>query len=544
MLPRLELPRTSLLVLVAVAFLAPGLVDHDPWKTVDVVAIAIVHGMQASGDWILPRVGGEPWLEDPPLYFWVAGAFAKLLTGPLEFHNAARLASPLFISLALFFTHAAVRRSGGDDVRSEAAAAALLLLGALGLMVHAHEAFPRLALLASVTVTLWATVKPAARESGVITTSRGVALGLGIGASYLSGGPLIAGALFVAAAGSWATTPEWRNRQSAAVAVMAATVASGAGWLWTSALAARHPDVASAWLSAAVAPSTSWLASGRSLLTAGIWFAWPAWLLAGWTLWTLRRRLSAPKMLVPLWFLASTTAAGIMSAPPRDYGLIPPLVPLVILAAAGLPSLRRGAAAALDWFGAMTFAFFAGLVWLGYIGMMTGTPPRVANNFEKLAPGFAAQFEPASLAIAIVLTGGWLYTLFLKPASPLRSVLRWTAGLTLMWGVFATLWLDWADYLRSYRSVATALRSDLPVKARCVASRNVGLSQRAAFYYHANIVMQPMDESRPRACPYVIAQELPGNKPEGPGAGWKLIADAGRPGDKLERFRLYQLTPR
>ena len=30
-----------------------------------------------GGDWLVPHVAGEPWLEDPPLYPWVALGFAK-----------------------------------------------------------------------------------------------------------------------------------------------------------------------------------------------------------------------------------------------------------------------------------------------------------------------------------------------------------------------------------------------------------------------------------------------------------------------------------
>src|SRR5258708_34866669 len=30
--------------------------------------------MQRAGEWVRPTLAGEPWLEKPPLYYWLAGA--------------------------------------------------------------------------------------------------------------------------------------------------------------------------------------------------------------------------------------------------------------------------------------------------------------------------------------------------------------------------------------------------------------------------------------------------------------------------------------
>jgi 4-amino-4-deoxy-L-arabinose transferase-like glycosyltransferase len=48
--------------------------------------------MLTDGDWVVPRFNGFPYLEKPPLYFWVAG-LALALTGPSEW--ALRLGSAL-----------------------------------------------------------------------------------------------------------------------------------------------------------------------------------------------------------------------------------------------------------------------------------------------------------------------------------------------------------------------------------------------------------------------------------------------------------------
>ena len=119
--------------------------------------------MHLSGDWIVPRVAGEPWLDDPPFYHWLALAFAKAFGGLLGFHNAVRLASGVAMLAALWFLylaarHRAVATAATDpsderailaERRGAGAAGTLLLLGSIGLIVHAHEAVPDLAALAA-----------------------------------------------------------------------------------------------------------------------------------------------------------------------------------------------------------------------------------------------------------------------------------------------------------------------------------------------------------------------------------------------------------
>ena len=113
--------------------------------------------------------------------------------------------------------------------------------------------------------------------------------------------------------------------------------------------------------------------------------------------------------------------------PPVDVNMIPLLGPLAFLASQGIPTLRRGAAAALDWFAVVTFACCAALVWLGYFAMLSGLPAKVAANFARVAPGFAAQFQLLPVLVALLLMVGWAYVVFSTAPAPIRSVLRWAA---------------------------------------------------------------------------------------------------------------------
>ena len=108
----------------------------------------------------------------------------------------------------------------------------------------------------------------------------------------------------------------------------------------------------------------------------------------------------------------------------------------------------------------MTFGFFAVLVWLGYVAMMTGLPPKHRQQLRQdWRRASCAQFDLLPFARRRSRSrSAWLYLAFFTAPSPTRGVARWAAGVALLWGTFATLWLPWADHIKSYRSVALQLQ--------------------------------------------------------------------------------------
>jgi len=544
MLPRLKLPPLALppspaaLAAIALAFVLPGLAGHDPWKTHDAIGIGIAHGMVSSGDGIVPRVAGLPWLNDPPLFHWLAVAFGRLLQFLLEFHAGARLASGALVLGAFYLIYRAARDWQADALKREAAAAALLLLlGSLGLMVHAHEALPELAALAALCGAL-ATLPHASSRP----LAAGVLFGAALGLAFLSASWIAPLSLGLAAVAAHVICEEWRNRNGLLFTLSAVLVAAVFACSWPLLLYLRAPDLFADWWHLVSRPQGGFGGNLRYFLVTASWFTWPAWPLAVWALWSLRRRLTEARLFVPFAASAAMLAAIAFWGPPQDVNLIMLLPPLALLAAQGALVLRRGAAGALDWFGVLAFGFFAFLVWLGYFAMLTGLPERVANNFLKGAPGFALELKVFPLLVALALFLGWLYVMFFSVRSPVRSVARWAAGITLLWGSFAMLWMPWADYVKGYRSVALQLRSKIPVDTDCIAQRSLGISQAAALDYHAGIRPRPFDTLKPTACRLLLVQGSPKHEFDGPGPGWSKLADVGRPGDKSERYRLYRFS--
>jgi 4-amino-4-deoxy-L-arabinose transferase-like glycosyltransferase len=537
-LPAVALPPSpAALALLAALFVLPGLAGHDLWKSHDAVNLAIVHGMAGGDELLVPRVAGLLWVYDPPLYHWVSLGFGLALSPLMEFHAAARLASGAFVLLAFWLIWLAARRwAPVEEERTSAAAAVLLLLGSVGLMVHAHEALPELASLAALCGALAAMPYAIARPM-----LAGAACGIALGAAFLAAHWIAPAGLALGMLAGALVSPQWRQRRGVAFLVAAVVLFLLVGLAWPIALALDSPHAFLEWWTLARAADGAPLERLRYLLSTASWFAWPSWPLALWVIWALRRRWREPRVFVPACATAAIALLFCFWSEGRDVDLLPALAPLALLAAQAVLTLRRGAAAALDWFAVLAFAFFAALVWLGWFAMMTGVPAKIAQNFAKGAPGFAPEFSLPSFLGALALLLGWLYVVCYTPLSPLRAPLRWASGIVLLWGTVAFLLMPWVDYQKSYRAVALQLRSKLPVEAACVAAKNLGVPQSAALDYHGGIRTRPYDELRPQACPLVLVQGGPRDEYDAPGAGWAKLADVGRPGDRSERYRLYAL---
>ena len=533
-----------LLVLIAV-WLLPGLIGHDPWKTDDAIGIGVAHQFASHGDWLLPRLAGEHYADDGPLFYWIAAAFAKLLGAVIAPHDAARLAGGACIALTLAFLRLAghawydnsVRRDDRSDADRRARGSNLMLLfiGCAGLLLHAHETISETALLAGLACAYYGAALVERRPYAA-----GVAIGCGLGAAFLATGFATLLPLALALLATPLFVRDWRSRNAAIALVCGLAIFLPWLALWPALLHARSPTLLTAWMyksSLALLAQTPSLASAGGTLRALAWFAWPAWPIALYALWLYRRKRSSAGTVLPLIALIAGLGLASLERAPRELPLLPLLLPLVLLGAPVLNDLRRGATNSLAWFGAMTFSLLGGLIWLGYSALQTGFPPRIAANAIRLEPGFVSHFSWLPLIAALAVTLAWIALVWKSERSPQRSITFWAAGMALFWALAMFLWLPWIDYGKSYRQVARALQAHLPTQRGCIASEGLGEAQRAAFDYHAEIVTE-RGETRHK-CKLLLVQDNAREPEASPGAHWKKIWEGNRPGDNSEKYRLY-----
>jgi len=272
------------------------------------------------------------------------------------------------------------------------------------------------------------------------------------------------------------------------------------------------------------------------------WFAWPALPLVIWTLWTRGRGFNGgirdPGILVP-GVLALVILLNLLVAPePRVISALPLLVPLALLGTLEIDSLSRGFSAFLDWFGILTFGLLAIIVWGFWIdARLNGMSSRVAVLFKDTELGFQPTFRLGAFLVALFLTALWI--VLVRPArrSNRRAVLNWAVGVTLLWGLYSTIWLPYLDSRRSYRTMIESAVTHL-LTPSCVASRNLGEPHRALFQFFGGLTTVREEVKPDNDCSLLLVQY--GRQPSTPTLpGWRIVWDGQRRGDATELFVLY-----
>lgn len=532
-------PQRSLLVaLLCAAWILPGLFAHDPWKPDEAYTFGVIYDLLRGGSWVVPTLTGEPFLDKPPLFYLTAAAAAKLFSFVLPLHDAARVATGLWMAVTFAFTALAGRELYGTRY---GAVSALLLLGCFGFVIRGHQIITDVALLAGFAMAYYGFAL-ALRRPAV----GGLWIGMGAGIGFLANGLLAPVVLGLVAPLLPALARDWRNRSYAnALAVAAATAAP---WLtiWPILLERQAPLLFDAWLWGE--NLSHYLGQGRGGWTGTFyylkilpWYAFPVWLLALWALWRARGPgLARPAIVLPLTGFIVTLAALSTSAEARELYALPLLPPLALLAAAAPETLRRSATNAWYWFSAMTFTFFVVVFWFYWSGLELGIPARLHDHLHRIRPGYVPGFRWLAFTAGVAYTLFWLAVLASFRRSPMRPVVVWGAGITTVWALLTILFIGWADNAKSYRSTFVSLQRALPQQYGCIASIELGESQRAMLFYVAGIVTQREEARVPRReCELLLVQGRPQQEIV-TGAAWERIWEGGRPGDKDERLRLYR----
>jgi len=510
------LPRCVLLLLCLVYTLA-GFIGRDPWRNADMAAFATMRELALGhSTWLAPQLAGLPADSTGLLPHWLGAAaivLAQVLGGGLSMEMAARLPFVGLLALTLLATwhsmQALARRPaaqpvafafGGeaqpaDYARALADAALLALIACLGLAQLAHETTASLCQLACTAVLLWAAASlPQSGGKGLLAAAAGL-FGL-----VLSDAQALAALLGLGVAALLWRDPHVPPQTSAATLLLLLAAAALAWalelWQWP----IIHTLETKAW---------------DSLLRLWLWFLWPAWPLALWTLWRWRkylfsrRSLSLHKhLLLPLWFALIPLLATFHS-PAADRSLLPGLPAFALLAAFALPTLGRSMGALIDWFALAFFSLWALVIWVIWLAVHTGIPAKPAANVAKLAPGYSPVLSLTALLLATLGTLAWAALVWWRTArtrTPLwKSLVLPAGGTTLCWLLMMTLWLPLLNYGRSFApQVAQVAQAIAPLEPEdCVVGYGLSYAQIAALTYHGGFNMTGSDSAY--LCHWAIA---------------------------------------
>lgn len=547
-----RLPRWALLLL-CVAYVVPGFVGRAPWKSADMAGFGTMLELaRGATGWLAPQLPGQSVGFDALLPYWLGAGAIHLLpwADPLL---AARIPFALLLALTLAATWYGIyylartpeaqpvafafggEASPSDYARAMADGGLLALIACLGLAQLSHETTPALAQLACASLTFYAVAAAPYRRWVPLV---GVHLGL-LGLA-LSGAPTLALLLGAGSAAICLLTYPAEARPQALrwmLAIASATLLAAAAaslldlWRWRIA----DPGMVGGW--------REWRSLGRLLL----WFTWPAWPLAVWTLWRWRRQWQHRHLALPLWF-AGVAVLATLTTYSADRSLLLALPALATLAAFALPTLRRSVAALVDWFTLLFFTGCAIVIWVVWISMQIGIPAKPAANLARLVPGFVPGFSVLDCLLALLATLAWGWLVMWRVGRNRKAIWKSlvlpAGGAVLGWVLVMTLWLPPLDFARSYRVLAHNVMARVP-GAQCVEIYGLHVGQIAALRYHTPLQLLPATRGDARCDWLLVDSEAQVPLPNDVDLQqWVFNAALRRPSDKTDDLLLYRRLPR
>jgi 4-amino-4-deoxy-L-arabinose transferase-like glycosyltransferase len=296
-----------------------------------------------------------------------------------------------------------------------------------------------------------------------------------------------------------------------------------------------------AWL-ARNAGQLSWptAASWSNLLRNLPWFFWPAWPIAAWAVWQWRSQRLAAAVALPALCTAGLLMLAVFSTGASEVALLPVIAPMAMLAALGVPALRRGISSLIDWFAVMSFSLIGLALWAYWLAFMTGWPPRMAISAQRAVRGFMPILDPLEALLGLAATIAWIVLVYWRvsrqPRALWRTVALSSGGLVLTWFLLMTLWLPAANFRNTYRDVAQQAGAAIPGGYRCIRTLGLDAAHRASFAYFGAM---RLDDVRPDCDWLLLAERIdsPMAIESIPGA-WHEAWSGQRPADRRERFRL------
>jgi len=546
-----RLPRLALW-LFCLAYVLPGFVGRDPWKREDIVSFGFMSSLAElfsghTSSWLKPLLMGQADPGAALLPYWLGAWAIQLAPSWLPADAAVRIpfAGLLIATMAAtwYGVYALARNPsaqpiafafGGeakplDYARAVADGGLLALIACLGLARLAHETTPALAQLSFTAALFFALANlPTYRHTALAI------IAIALPSLALSGAPSTA--LLLGAGG--ALVMAFQNRSALRVRMLdvglilvmclaCALLAHKLGlWRWR-----LHPQG---------------LHDIRQMARLFVWFLWPAWPLALWTLWRWRLQLMQvwqhPHLALPLWFLAVTLVSTALTGL-SDRALLLALPALATLAAFALPTLERSVSALVDWFTLVFFSVCALTIWVVWLSMQTGWPAQPAANVARLAPGFHFSFSASAFIVAALATLAWMGLVRWRAgrhrAALWKSLVLPAGGAALCWLLLMTLWLPLLNFGRGYAPLVSQV-SSLIGPASCVNTHALSLSQGAAFGFHGPYRLIPLGTPKTLACPWLITDHLAVAQQAPPAAQWRERETIFRPTDDGEAIVVYE----
>jgi hypothetical protein len=533
------------LVLLCIVYVFIGLFDRGPWKSMDLTSLGyMISLVNGQSDIFHLQLAGIPPELDALVPYWV-GMFAIQSLSGLAPDLAARLTYSMFSLLGMFCLWQGIYflarnphaqpvafAFGGeanpkDYARAMADGGLLAYIACLGLAVPSHEITPMAFQLQLVCILF------AGAACMHFYPGKGLAgICLSTLLLTLSGAPTLAILLLAGICLMWQRNPQSHKWHIwTLIGILLAMVGMSMSldlWQWR------------------IVNLYEFNAKFKENIELMLWFLWPAWPLAAWTLWKWRghwrHQLWTQHLTLPLFFFGITLLASASTSNP-DRTLLLVLPSIAALAAFSLPTLRRSVAALVDWFTLIFFTTCAIAIWGVWLSLETGIPAQPASNVYRLVPGYVYEFNALALIIAVIASLIWLKIITWRvgrhPSAIWKSLVLPATGAVLCWVLLMTLWLPFLDHAMNYKAWTAQLKQIIG-NEKCVAFSRLDRHQIAGFSFHGNIAFKQMQNDT--TCNWLLSKPHTNDSDamKVDSAKWYFVKTIQRPGDKRDAVQIYQ----
>jgi 4-amino-4-deoxy-L-arabinose transferase-like glycosyltransferase len=132
----------------------------------------IAEEMRDGGTWVTPILEGKPWLEKPPLYYWITRPFYSIFSSPEVAARAGTALCALFTAAAVYWTGCAIWTQLAGKI------SALILLTTLGLAGFGRAATTDMPFTFCLTAAMAILAVAAEKETGKKVFAAYIFLGL------------------------------------------------------------------------------------------------------------------------------------------------------------------------------------------------------------------------------------------------------------------------------------------------------------------------------------------------------------------------------
>ena len=558
-------------ILLTLGFFAVGIFGRFPWKADEPYSFGAVWDIVQHGHWLVPDIAGQPFVEKPPLVYWL-GAISTWPLSSVPAHESSRFAIIVLVGLTLFalwrsartlwFEAAQWRRDGDQQPHAAASpqtyawSALLLFAATVGVAEHIHRLTADLGQLAGSAIALSGLVElyadcgadAAARRPG--TARAGVWIGTGLGVAFMSKGLLVPGVVALTWLGCHLMV---RDRRASARKPLAFAALAALPWLaiWPAMLWSASPPLFHEWfwdnnigrfeglgtLGATGATITEKMASIAAV-------TFPALPLAVATAVRAPRWQRVPGHVCAALFSLVSLGTLVLSGTYRDNYALPLIMALALVGQPAASALTASDGRFMKRVIDILFAAAAvtvATVWLQLLVFGVLWPAPLHDAAARVVPlPFHLPANALSVAIALLALAGWLRLIRDGQANVVES---WCSGFAMLWILFMALLLPWIDAARSYERTFSQLGSHVR-GARCLATSELGESESAMLEYVTGLAAAPLrlhERSNPAAvaCDWLVEQSRTAALPTA-NCAWTLVWQGSRPAEVGVRFNLYR----